>query len=96
MRCRSRCRVQLQESDVSCIPQGWRDGRLTRQEMERTSCDVQSSMPLYRYNFINVAVWENEDLYWKAYEKSAAPAKTKLTEMGCDMVRALYCVEFEY
>jgi heme-degrading monooxygenase HmoA len=49
-----------------------------------------------RYNFINVAIWENEDLYWKAYEKSAAPAKAKLTEMGAEMVPALYHVAFEY
>jgi heme-degrading monooxygenase HmoA len=56
----------------------------------------RSVKPDSRYNFINVAVWENEDLYWKAYEKSAAPAKAALTEMGADMVPALYEVTFEY
>ncbi len=56
----------------------------------------RSIKPESRYNFINVAIWENEDLYWKAYEKSAAPAKAKLQELGAEMVPALYQVAFEY
>ena len=38
----------------------------------------RSIKPESRYNFINVAVWENEDVYWKAYEKSVTPMKAKL------------------
>lgn len=49
-----------------------------------------------KFNFINVAIWENEDPYWKAYEKSAAPMKWKLEQMGAEMVPALYSVAFEY
>jgi len=49
-----------------------------------------------RYNFINIALWENEDLYWKAYEKSAAPMKGKLDQWGVEMTPALYTVAFEY
>ena len=49
-----------------------------------------------RYNFINVALWENEDVYWKAYEKSVTPMKAKLGELNVEMTPALYRVEFEY
>ena len=49
-----------------------------------------------QFNFINVAIWENEDVYWKAYEKSVTPMKTKLEQLGIAMVPALYQVEFEY
>lgn len=56
----------------------------------------QSIKPESRYNFINVAVWENEDVYWKAYEKTATPMKAKLEQLGVEMVPALYTVEFEY
>lgn len=56
----------------------------------------QSIKPESRYNFINVAVWENEDVYWKAYEKSVTPMKGKLEQLGVEMVPALYTVAFEY
>lgn len=56
----------------------------------------RSIKPESQYNFINVAIWENEELYWNAYENSAAPAKAKLSEMGAEMVPALYEVVFEY
>ena len=56
----------------------------------------QSIKPESRYNFINVAVWENEDVYWKAYEKNVTPMKAKLEQLGVEMVPALYTVEFEY
>jgi heme-degrading monooxygenase HmoA len=56
----------------------------------------RSIKPESRYNFINVAIWENEELYWKAYESSAAPVKATLTEMGAEMVPALYEVALEY
>ena len=49
-----------------------------------------------RYNFINIALWENEDVYWKAYEKSVTPMKAKLEQLGVEMVPALYHVAFEY
>jgi heme-degrading monooxygenase HmoA len=56
----------------------------------------RSIKPESRYNFINVALWENEDVYWKAYEKSVTPMKRKLQELGVEMVPALYHVAFEY
>jgi heme oxygenase (mycobilin-producing) len=56
----------------------------------------RSMKPDSRYNFINVAVWEDEELYWKAYEASAAPVKGTLEKMGAEMTPALYRVEFEY
>ena len=49
-----------------------------------------------RYNFINVALWESEELYWKAYEKSATPMKGKLDHLGVEMTPALYTVAFDY
>ncbi|MEP6957256.1 MAG: antibiotic biosynthesis monooxygenase family protein [Nitrospirota bacterium] len=56
----------------------------------------KSLQPDSRYNFINVALWENEEIYWKAYEKSAAPMKGKLQQMGVEMTPALFNVLFEY
>ena len=56
----------------------------------------KSLKPDSRYNFINVALWEKEEIYWKAYEKSAAPVKGKLQEMGVEMTPALFNVIFEY
>lgn len=56
----------------------------------------KSIKPESKFNFINIAIWENEDLYWKAYEVSAAPMKSKLELMGAEMVPALYRVAFEY
>ena len=49
-----------------------------------------------KFNFINVAIWENEDVYWKAYEQSVTPMKAKLEQLGVEMVPALYDVVFEY
>jgi len=49
-----------------------------------------------RYNFINVALWDNEEGYWKAYEKSAAPMKAALQQLGVEMTPALYDAMFEY
>jgi heme-degrading monooxygenase HmoA len=56
----------------------------------------KSIKPESRYNFINVALWEDEDVYWRAYEKSAAPMKARLTQWGIEMTPALYHVNFEY
>lgn len=49
-----------------------------------------------RFKFINVAIWENEDVYWKAYEKSVTPMKKKLAQLGVEQTPALYNVAFEY
>ena len=55
-----------------------------------------SIKPDSKFNYINVALWENEDVYWKAYEKSVTPMKAKLGELGVEMTPALYRVAFEY
>lgn len=49
-----------------------------------------------RFNFINVAIWENEEVYWKAYEQSVTPMKAKLAQLGVEMTPALYRVALEY
>lgn len=49
-----------------------------------------------RYNFINVALWENEEIYWTAYGKSVGPMKSALQQMGVEMTPALFNVVFEY
>ena len=56
----------------------------------------RSIKPESRYNFINIAIWENETLYWEAYEKNVTPMTTKLEQLGVEMVPALYHVVFEY
>ena len=56
----------------------------------------QSIKPDSRFNFINVAIWENVEVNWKAYEKSVTPMKSKLEQLGVEMVPALYHVVFEY
>mgnify|MGYP001764988952 CR=1 FL=1 len=55
-----------------------------------------SIKPNSKFNYINVAIWENEEVYWKAYEKSVTPMKAKLGELGVEMTPALYRVAFEY
>ncbi len=56
----------------------------------------KSLKPDGRFNFINVAVWENEEIYWKAFEKSTVHMKEKLQQMGVEMTPALFNVIFEY
>src|SRR5256886_16891125 len=56
----------------------------------------RSVKPDSRYNFINVALWESEDLYWKVYEKIATPMKGKLDQLGDGMSPALCTVPFDY
>jgi heme-degrading monooxygenase HmoA len=56
----------------------------------------KSIKPDSKFTFINVALWENEDVYWKAYEKSVTPVKSKLQQMGAEQAPALYSVAFEY
>jgi len=55
-----------------------------------------SIKPDSKFNYINVAIWENEEVYWKAYEKSVTPMKAKLGELGVEMTPTLYRVAFEY
>lgn len=76
----------------------WQDVKasITKQEGFISGKFHKSIKPESNFNFINVAIWENEDLYWKVYEKSAAPMKSKLEEMGAEMVPALYKVAFQY
>ena len=56
----------------------------------------RSIKPESRFNFVNVAVWENEDVFAKAIEKIVTPLKPKLAQMGAEMTPALYHVAFEY
>ena len=56
----------------------------------------RSIKPNSKFNFINVAVWENEEVYWTAYKQSVTPMKTKLEQLGVEMTPALYHVAFEY
>lgn len=49
-----------------------------------------------RFNFINMAIWENDAVYWKAYEKTVTPMKATLARLGVEMTPALYQVLFEY
>ena len=30
--------------------------------------------------------WENDEIYWKAYEKSVGPMKAALQQMGVEMI----------
>lgn len=92
--------------NVFSVPQGKEDEFVQWWQQVRSSITTQpgfisgnfhrSLKPDSRFNFINVALWEDEDLYWKAYEKSAAPMKAKLNQLGVEMTPALYKVMFEY
>ena len=78
--------------NVFSVPKGkedefvkwWQDvkANITKQPGFISGKFHKSIKPESRFNFINVAIWENDDLYWKAYEKSAAPMKSKLEEMA--------------
>ena len=48
-----------------------------------------------RFNFINVAQWEN-DTYSHAYEKSLSSMNGKLTQLGVEMIPGLFMVHLEY
>lgn len=76
----------------------WQDVKtnITSQEGFISGKFHRSIKPESRYNFINVALWENEEVYWKAYEKSVTPMKAKLEQLGVEMAPALYHVAFEY
>lgn len=71
-------------------------GNITRQPGFISGKFHQSIKLDSRFNFINVAIWENEDLYWKAYDKSAKPMEAKLAQLGVEQTPALYRVVFEY
>lgn len=43
-----------------------------------------------------MAIWENDAVYWKAYEKTVTPMKATLARLGVEMTPALYQVLFEY
>jgi heme-degrading monooxygenase HmoA len=92
--------------NVFSVPKGkesdfvkwWQDVKadITKQPGFKSGRFHRSLKPDSKYNFINVAMWENEEMYWKAYEKSVTPMKMKLEELGVEMVPALYDVVFEY
>lgn len=76
----------------------WEDVKenITRQPGFISGKFHSSIKPDTRFNYINVAIWENEEVYWKAYEKSVTPMKAKLGQLGVEMTPALYRVAFEY
>ncbi len=78
--------------------QWWQDVKehITKQPGFISGKFHKSLQPESRFNYINVAMWENETLYWKAYERSVTPMKEKLRELGVEMTPALYRVAFEY
>ena len=57
----------------------WQDVKdiITKQEGFVGGKFHKSIKPDSKYNFINVAIWKNEDVYWKAYEKSVTPMKAR-------------------
>ncbi len=78
--------------------QWWQDvkAQITKQEGFLSGTFHKSIKPDSRFNYINVAIWDNETLYWKAYEKSVTPMKAKLRQLGVEMTPALYHIAFEY
>ena len=78
------------------LPPDGRHHKAWRRVLASLSLDDKSIKPDSKFNFINVAIWENEDVYWKAYDKSVTPMKAKLGELNCEMTPALYNVAFEY
>lgn len=71
-------------------------GEVTKQPGFISGKFHKSLKPESRYNFINIAMWDNEEVYWKAYEKSVGPMKAALQQMGVEMTPALYDAMFEY
>ncbi len=78
--------------------QWWQDVKehITKQEGFISGKFHKSIKPDSRYNFINVAIWDNEEVYWKAYEKNVTPMKAQLGRLGVEMTPALYHIAFEY
>jgi len=69
------------------------DHEATRIHQRKVPSESQAGQQIQLHN---VAIWENEEVYWKAYDKSVTPMKTKLEQLGVEMVPALYSVAFEY
>jgi heme-degrading monooxygenase HmoA len=100
------CAMAVTLINVFSVPKGKEDDFVKWWQDVKTSITKQpgfisgrfhrSLKPDSRYRFINVALWENEDRYWKAYEKSATPMKARLDQLGVEMTPALYNVVFEY
>lgn len=92
--------------NVFSVPKGkedefvkwWEDVKdnITRQPEFISGKFHKSIKPDSMFNYINVAIWENEDVYWKAHEKSVTPMKAKLQQLEVEMTPALYHVAFEY
>lgn len=74
----------------------WHDVNITKQQGFISGKFHKSTKPDSKFNYINVAIWKNEDVYWKAYEKSVTPMKAKLQQLEVEMTPALYHVAFEY
>ena len=76
----------------------WQDvkAHITKQAGFVSGTFHKSLKPDSRFNYINVALWKNETLYWEAYEKSVRPMKEQLGSLGVDMTPALYHVAFDY
>ena len=87
-----RCTMAVTLINVFSVPKGkedefvkwWQDvkANITKQPGFISGKFHKSIKPESTFNFINVAIWANEDVYWMAYEKSAAPMKSKLEEMA--------------
>ena len=78
--------------------QWWQDvnEHITKQEVFIRGKFHKSIKAESKFNYINVAIWDNETVYWKAYEKSVTPMKATLGQLGVEMTPALYHVAFEY
>lgn len=53
-------------------------------------------LPASTQNFVNVVIWENEDVLWKAMSKTGGAMQEKLKQLGVEAVVDLYQVAFEY
>lgn len=53
-------------------------------------------MPASKQNFVNVVIWENEDVLWKAMSKSGGAMQLKLEQLSVEAAVDLYQVVFEY
>jgi heme-degrading monooxygenase HmoA len=101
-----RCLMPVTLINVFSVPKGkeaefvqwWQDVKasITTQPGFISGKFHRSLNPDGKFNFINMALWDNEEVYWKAYEKSVTPMKAKLGQLGVEMVPALYHVVFEY
>lgn len=73
-----------------------REGNITKQPGFISGQFHRSIKPESKFNFVNIAIWQSEEVYWKAYEKSVTPMKAKLEQLNVEMTPALYSVAFEY